>query len=98
MLDLETARTIALNACLDKLGREFVFENRDYATSGFGESECGVFCFVGIDLVKNFQNKDGLLLLDSCSKFTYRVSCHVNLLDGIPSFIECVTPESKKEG
>ena len=96
MLDLETARMIALNACLDKLGRDFVFENRDYATSGFGESEYGVFCFIGVDIIKE-SNKKCTLLLDSCSQFTYRASCHVNFLDGIPTFIECVVPEKTKK-
>ena len=99
MLDLETARMIAFNACIDKLGRDFVFENCDYTTSGFGESEYGVFCFIGIDLIKEQKDKNKLLTLDNCSQFTYRVSCHVNFLDGIPTFLECVIPEPfNKEG
>ena len=82
MLDYESAKIIGLNACIDKLGRDFVFENRDFATSAFGESEY------------TSKDKNGLLILDSTSKFAYRVSCHVNLLEGIPMFIECVVPNN----
>lgn len=63
MLDLETARMIAFNACLDKLGRDFVFENRDYATSGFGESEYGVFCFVGVDIIKKISKQKRYIII-----------------------------------
>jgi hypothetical protein len=96
MLDLETAKIIGINACIDKIGREFVFKHKDFATSGFGESEHGVFCFVGVDDENTAKDKSGLLMLDSTSKFAYSASCHVNLLDGIPMFIECVTPAKQR--
>ena len=49
MLSVEAARKIGINACIDKLGREFVLAHRDRATSAYGESDEGVFCFVGVD-------------------------------------------------
>ena len=94
MLDYESAKIIGLNACIDKLGRDFVFENREFATSAFCESEYSVFCFVGVDDEKTSKDKKGLLILDNTSKFAYRVSCHVSLLEGIPMFIECVVPNN----
>jgi hypothetical protein len=88
MLDIETAREIGINACIDRLGRDFVLENKDFATKAFGESEDGVFCFVGVDKEYNAMNSDNPIILDSCSKFAYRASCNVNLEDGKITFIE----------
>ena len=96
MLDIETAKIIGINACIDKIGREFVFKHKDFATSAFGESEYGIFCFVGIDDETTIKNKKGLLTLDNTSKFAYSASCHVNLLDGIPMFAECVVPDEQR--
>lgn len=92
MLNMETAKKIGLNACIDKLGREFVLANKDVATSAYGESDGGVFCFVGVDDRHSRTTCDRSLVLDSHSSFPYRVSCNVSLLDGSPRFVECVTP------
>lgn len=92
MLNIEVARKIGINACIDKLGREFVLANKDRATSAFGESENGVFCFVGVDDGSAFENHDNCLILDSHSAFPYRASCNVNLNDGTFSFVECIVP------
>ncbi len=91
MLNVETARKIGINACIDKLGRDFVLAHKDLATSAYGESGDGVFCFVGVAKGCDSKNSDGVLILDSHSKFPYRASCNVSLFDGTPSFIECVT-------
>lgn len=92
MLSVEAARKIGINACIDKLGREFVLAHREYATSAYGENGDEVYCFVGVDKDFQSQNTRELLILDSRSKFSYRASCNVSLRDGKPSFIECVTP------
>ena len=92
MLSVEAARKIGINACIDKLGREFVLAHRDRATSAYGESDEGVFCFVGVDDGFVSQNTDHVLVLDSQSKFPYRASCNISLEDGTPHFIEFVVP------
>ena len=93
MLSFETAKKIGINACIDKLGRDFVFAHKDLATSAYGENENSVFCFVGVDDRSASQNRDHKLILDSHSEFPYRVSCNVSLFDGVPSFIECILPK-----
>lgn len=92
MLNVEMARKIGINACIDKLGREFVLAHKDRATSAFGESENGVFCFVGVDDGAASTSCDNILVLDSHSAFPYRASCNVSLSDGVLNFIECVIP------
>lgn len=91
-LNKETARKIGLNACIDKLGRDFVLAHRESATSAYGDREDGVFCFVGVDDAPSDANQNGVLVLDSQSVFPYRVSCTVGLTDGTPRFLECVLP------
>lgn len=92
MLNVEAARRIGIKACIDKLGRDFVLAHRDFATTAYGESEEGVYCFVGVDHRSRVGDNERKLILDSHSEFPYRVSCNVNLSNGIPSFIECVLP------
>lgn len=96
MLTTEAARKIGINACIDKLGRDFVQAHRDSSTSAYGESEDGVFCFVGVDDAPVFPEFDGTLVLDSVSPFPYRVSCNVALEDGSLSFLECILPSGAK--
>lgn len=92
MLNVEAARKIGIKACIDKLGRDFVLKHRDFATTAYGETENCVYCFVGVDDQRWKINNNSRLVLDSHSEFPYRASCNVSLLDGTPSFIECVVP------
>lgn len=93
MLSIEEARKAGINACIDKLGREFVTQHLDTATAAYGETEDGVFCFVGVD--KEYISKVGkdVLMLDSVSEFQYHVSCNVSRVDGTVAFIELVLPK-----
>ena len=92
MLNIETARKIGIKACIDKLGHDFVMAHKDSATTAYGENDDGVFCFVGVDDCYKQSSQRGKLVLDSESKFPYRVSCNVNLVSGIPTFIESILP------
>ena len=92
MLTFENARKIGLNACIDKIGRNFVMANKDAIAVAYGDSEEGVFCFVGVDTAYVSRNCADTLVLDSTSKFQYRVSCNVRLADGVTDFIECIAP------
>ena len=93
MLSVETARKIGINACIDKLGRDFVLAHKESATSAYGENEDSVFCFVGVDDSVKSQNSDRVLVLDSHSEFPYRASCNISLQDGVAHFLECVAPK-----
>lgn len=92
MLNFDEAKRIGINACIDRLGRDFVRAHKDVATSAYSEGDGSVFCFVGVDHRHTAWNQEGVLTLDSRSEFPYRASCNVDLANGRPSFIECVTP------
>ncbi|MBD5149868.1 MAG: hypothetical protein HDT18_05750 [Oscillibacter sp.] len=92
MLTVKEAAQIGINACIDKIGRDFVLANRDNGVSGYGENDGMVFCYVGVDDKPWVDEEPDVLVLDSTSKFPYRVSCNVRLADGTTDFIECVLP------
>ena len=96
MLTLEAAKKIGVDACIDKLGRDFVLTHRDSSTASYttdADDNGNIFCFVGVDdKPRVHQEKPDVLILDSTSVFPYRVSCNVNLSDGTLQFVECVLP------
>ena len=84
MLSKEAAKKIGIDACADKLGRDFILAHKNYAIS--------VYCFVGVDDQHRPQNNFDTFVLDGPSQFPFRASCNVSLEDGIPRFEECVLP------
>ena len=94
MLSIAAAKKIGINACINKLGREFVLAHRNSSTSAFGENDGGVFCFVGIDDNPRPIHFDGTLTLDSASHFPYFASCIVDLSSGATDCLECVIPSA----
>ena len=88
MLSIEAARKIGINACIDKVGREFVMDHKDLVTAAYGETDDGVFCFVGVGDRSGSANEPGVLVLDSTSVFPHEARCIVRLADGAVSFIE----------
>lgn len=94
MLTVKEAARIGINACIDKLGRDFVLANRDNGVSGYGdgETENSVFCYVGVDDKPWVDEDPDVIVLDSTSQFPYRVSCDVCIDDGMVKFMECVLP------
>lgn len=92
MLTMEAAKKIGINACIDRLGRDFVQAHRNSAASAYSETDDGVFCFVGVDDNPGSRGSSDTLVLDSKSVFPYRVSCTVALEDGVPAFVDCVLP------
>lgn len=87
MISFEAARKIGINACIDRLGRDFVFSHRDRATSAYGENGGYVYCFVGVDTNCKSMNRNGILILDAQSRFSRRASCNVDLETGTIDFI-----------
>lgn len=94
-LDIETARQIGIDACVEKLGRDFVEKHKETSTCAWGESEDGVFCFVGVS-DEDRSGCDYALVLDSTSRFPYRAGCVVRLEDGAVTWREVVVQEEKK--
>ena len=94
MVTVEAARKIGINACIDKIGRDFVqtYKNSSVYAYGDGETENSVFCYVGVSDAPPPSQPEGVLVLDSASEYPYRASCNVSLTDGTPRFIECVVP------
>lgn len=92
MLTIKEAARIGINACIDKLGRDFVLANRGNGASAYGENDGIVFCFVGVDDKPWVDESSDALVLDNTSQFPYRASCNVYLTDGTMKFIECVLP------
>lgn len=92
MLTFEEAKKIGLNACIDKLGRDFVMAHRDNGCHGCGENDGSVYCIVEVDDKPYVSPYGGKLVLDSVSKFPYYASCNVSLEDGSITFLEFVLP------
>lgn len=95
MLTIKEAARIGIDACIDKIGREFVEKHRDNGTNAYGKNEegDGVYCYVGIDdkpYVSPYP--DHVIVLDSITHFPYFANCNVRLADGAIEFLECVVP------
>ena len=92
MLTFEEARKIGINACIDKLGREFIMRNKENSCTSYGDAEDYAFCFLGVDnRVPNF-NPNEELVLDGDSKWQYVAKCNVWYQDGKIEFLDCILP------
>lgn len=94
MLTYEEARKIGVNACIDRLGRDFVTKHRDNASSAYGDRIDHVFCFVGVSDQPEVPMTDGLRLTSENDKFPYIARCNVAYDTGAISFLECVLPQA----
>ena len=91
MLSSKMARKIGINACIDKIGRDFVLAHQDTATSTYGETEDGMYCYVGVSDAPLPEHEPGVLVLDSVPS-PYHASCIVNLESGALPFKDVVCP------
>ncbi len=91
MISYEKARKIGVDACIDKIGRDFVMEHKDTASSAYGDRGDHVYCFVGVSDVPDEAMDDGLILTSNHS-FPYAARCTVSYLDGQIDFLECTLP------
>ena len=88
MLSFEEAKRIGLDACIDRLGREFVQRYAESSTSAFGEfDQDKVFCFVGVDDEPHDPGDEKTLVLTK-REFPYRSSCTVTKSSGDIVFLE----------
>lgn len=95
MLSFEAAKKIGVNACIDKIGRDFVTKNKDNSTSAYGEGEGEgeVYCYVGVAEESSGLNDSPDKLYLTADGFPYYASCNVSMMDGSITFLECVVPE-----
>ena len=91
MLTYEKARQIGVDACIEKLGRDFVTKHQETSSSGFGDRGDHAFCFVGVD-DRPEQIMEDELVLTSNGKFPYMARCNVRYSDGQIEFLDCVLP------
>ena len=82
---------IGINACIDKLGREFVKKYSLSSTSAYGDTGDGVFCYVGVNDQEENIWESPEVVLDSITHFPYKASCIVKE-NGEIVFRECVLP------
>ncbi len=98
MLTFEEAKKIGTEACLDKLGKDFVKLYRKNACSAYGDREDHAFCFIGINTKPDSSMTNGSIVLDDSpdQKYEYSASCNVAYADGFVTFLDCSLPNTPK--
>ncbi len=94
MLTYEQAKKIGQEACIDRLGRDFVMKYRDTSCPAFSDLEDHADCFVGVDNSENRYGEGKPIMLTSGYKWPYSARCTVRYADGKVEFLECVSPQS----
>ena len=92
MLTFEEAKRIGLDACVNRLGREFVMKYKDTSCPAYGDMDDRVFCFLGVDNSESRYVNDDKLVLDGGSSWPYSARCTVKYNDGTVDFLECKLP------
>ena len=92
MLTFEEAKKIGINACMEKMGRDFVHKYASTSCLAYGEEERYAYCFVGVDTAAPEEYVEGEGLVLDSSEFPYMVSCTVMYEDGKITFIKDLTP------
>ena len=97
MLTYEAAKKLGINACVEKLGKDFVRLHKDTSCAGYGDADDYAFCYVGVDDRPEPEwNGDEVVLDDNpSSKFPYLASCNVWYADGKIEFLDCVLPTAQ---
>lgn len=91
MISEDRAKRLGINACVEKLGREFVEAHKNSVVYAYGMNQDVMYCFVGVD--DRPQKRSDRLILDNVSKWPYQASCNVDLETETISFLECVVKE-----
>ena len=95
MMTYEDARKKGLDACVKKIGIDFVKKYSDKACSAYGDREDFAFCFVGVsDRPDAYYDSQGLVLDgNGFSDWPYQACCNVWYNDGHIEFLDCKLPE-----
>ena len=91
MITYEKAVEMGIDACIDKLGRDFVTKYKDTSSSAYGDRGDHAYCFVGVSDKPEEKMLDGLVLT-SDNSFPYVARCTVSYVDGDISFLDCILP------
>ncbi len=91
MLTYEQAKEIGRDACIERLGRDFVTKYRDNSSSAFGDRGDHIYCFIGVSDKPAPKMTDGLVL-SSDTQFPFIARCTVDYVDGHINFLECKLP------
>lgn len=95
MLTYDEAVKIGIDACVEKIGRDFVEKYKDSACSAYGDRGDYAFCFVGVTdkPVKEHSDDEPLVLRDEDGdQYPYSASCKVFFVDSSIEFLECKLP------
>lgn len=92
MLTYEEAREIGLNACIERLGRDFVNRFKDTSCDAYADMEDHAYCFVGVDNRDGRYGDGGVPILNSTNSFPFVARCNVRYSDGNISFFDCILP------
>ena len=96
MLTMDDARRNGLNACAEKIGKDFLRTHQENSTMACSEmDDVVVSCFVGVDdKPAHPENIDSVteMVLTSYRNWPYFAACKVNRADGTISFTEYKLP------
>ena len=95
MLTFELAKKIGIDACIDRLGRDFVMKYRDTSSPSYGDVDDYAYCFVGVDNSESRYDLGKPVLTSGTNgkpDWPYFASCNVHYDDGSVEFLECVIP------
>ena len=92
MLTYDEAKRIGINACIDRIGREFCLKNKDYSCSWYADVDEYAYCGVGVSDEKSYHPEDGLVLTAK-DDWLYMASCNVWYEDGRIEYLDCRVPE-----
>ena len=84
-----------LDACVDRLGRDFVMKYRDTSCPAYADMEDHAYCFIGVDNSDSRYDESTPVLdggSSGVSTWPYSARCNVSYDDGQVSFLECVVP------
>ena len=93
MLTYEQATKIGIDACVDRIGRDFVMKYKDTACPCYGDMGEFADCFVGVDNSEGRYGDGKTFKLTSPGKWPYSARCTVRYEDGKIEFLECIVPQ-----
>lgn len=91
MLTYEEARKIGVEACVDRIGRDFVNKYWNSSCPAYADMEDYAYCFLGVDDSDGRNDTDNAKLT-SGDHFPYIARCNVRYSDGNIEFLDCVLP------
>lgn len=68
-------KRIGFHACLEAIGEDYASANRDNMVFSCGETEKGLYCFLGIS--SHHSDSEQLCLRVSIDEWEYYASCYV---------------------